>query len=174
MYGSILTPWFMNGKYVENKWFSWYWLMVAVQYQTFHWDIENFQFLILAIRKLKYPQISSNIYGLWTQIYLIHFYLYRVELNVTEKHSLYMFLKDAGWLHYYQFYEEQSITELWHTATLFCISLVKHLESFACFVRNPWSGTLNLKLIVNAKLHLSLASLIFGLCMSIYIVIDLT
>lgn len=87
LYGSILTPWFMNGKYVENKWFSWFWLMMAVQYQTFHRDIENFQFLILTIRKLEYPKINSNIYGLSTQIYLIHFYVYRVERNVTEKKS---------------------------------------------------------------------------------------
>lgn len=61
--------------------------MMAVQYQTFHRDIENFQFLILTIRKLEYPKINSNIYGLSTQIYLIHFYVYRVERNVTEKKS---------------------------------------------------------------------------------------
>lgn len=36
------------------------------------------------------------------------------ELNgmLLKRNHNYMFLKDASWLHYYWFYEEQSITEL--------------------------------------------------------------
>lgn len=91
------------------------------------WNIPNLIFVVFQVH--------------FTEFIFFFAVLKRILLKRT--HNC-MFLNNVSWLHYYWFYKEQKIAHLWHTNALFWIFCIKYLESFACFVRHPWSKTLNL------------------------------
>lgn len=78
-------PGLWRGRYVGNKWFSWYCLMMTVEHQTFHRVIANSQRSVLATRKVEYPRINSNIDSLSTPLHRRHFSFYNIERNTAAK-----------------------------------------------------------------------------------------
>lgn len=94
-------PGLWKGKYVGNKWLSWYCLMMTVEHLTFHRVITNSQCSEWNISELVVILTVFQLHS--TEVVFPSTILNRILL---QRNPNCRFLKDAGWLHYYWVYKK--------------------------------------------------------------------